>query len=257
MTACGGAGQPHCFNSGCHPTGPAYCTYKNPSYSNLSPNVIEQPTVAFCYDPACPTNICGDNASHTGYVSQGTTVPDYNCIRISSPIIVDTNGDGIKLTSPSGGARFDLNVNGKYEQVAWTMGNSDDAFLVLDRDGDGLITSGAELFGDKTDQPAAWEKNGFLALKVFDANGDNLIDARDPVFSQLRLWIDVNKDGRNGDGELNTLGSKGVKSIELDYKISKRTDEHGNAFRYRAKVRDAKGASVGRWAWDVFLVPAS
>jgi len=184
---------------------------------------------------------------------------DLQCL--GSPIIIDTTGHGFVLTSAQNGVHFDILATGKPVQIAWTAAGSGNAFLALDRNGNGTIDSGAELFGNYTPQTASPNPNGFLALAEFDkpengGNGDGMIDARDAVFSRLLLWIDENHDGVSQPNELHSLPSLGVTSISLTYHISWRTDQFGNVFRDRAKVNPntrTAAPNPGPGAYDVFF----
>jgi hypothetical protein len=177
-----------------------------------------------------------------------------------SPIILDLSGKGFVLTNAANGVKFDIAGTGTPIQIGWTAEGADNAFLALPGP-DGLVHSGAELFGDFTPQPKSDHPNGFIALAVYDlpangGNGDGIIDSRDAIYSSLRLWIDANHDGISQPEELHTLQSEGVVSISLNYTLSRRVDQYGNVFRYKASVdpNTPDPTNVGRIAYDVFFV---
>lgn len=180
-----------------------------------------------------------------------------------SPIIIDVSGNGFHLTDAQSGVLFDIAGTGKPIQISWTEKGAANAFLCLDRNGNGRIDNGKELFGNFTAQPTSAEPNGFLALAEFDkpengGNGDGIIDQRDAIFSSLRLWVDANHDGISQENELFTLPQLGVSSIGLKYQEARRMDRFGNQFRFRDRINvtteQDNASQVDSRAYDVFLV---
>lgn len=127
----------------------------------------------------------------------------------SDPLVLDLDGNGIETTTAAAGHRFDLLGTGRAVQAATAAGA--DGFLALDRNGNGVIDDGRELFGD---QHGA--SDGFAELSLFDANADGAIDAADPVFAQLAVFQDSNRNGQTDFGELLSLTDHRVAAILLD-----------------------------------------
>jgi len=154
-------------------------------------------------------------------------------VQESDPITFDLDGDGIELTSYSNGARFDIRGNGTAVNTAFVTGG--DAFLALDRNGNGTIDSGKELFGDQNGA-----RNGFEELRKLDSNGDGVIDARDKDFSALRLFRD-NGNGITEAGELLSPADAGIESIDLNYRNVNEKASGGNRIAQTAQFRYGDG----------------
>ena len=117
--------------------------------------------------------------------------------------------------------------NGVSAATGWV--HSDDGFLVYDRNNDGLINSGSELFGDYTPLGnGEFAKNGFAALADLDVNGDGIIDAEDEAFAHLKVWRDLNQNGKTDAGELFTLQELQIKSLNLAHENTNKIINGGN-----------------------------
>ena len=152
---------------------------------------------------------------------------------VKSPLAIDLDGDGVETIAMQNGVFFDMDNNGFAEKTGWI--GEDDALLVLDRDGNGVIDNATELFGDLT------ASNGFEALKELDSNNDGVINNKDEAWSELKLWKDTQNNGVSETDELISLEDAGIEQIDLNYTNQDVTDANGNQHLQTAIVRWADG----------------
>ena len=155
--------------------------------------------------------------------------------RFGTPIALDLNGDGVQTLSVDEGVEFDILDNGTQVQTGWISG--EDALLAVDRNDNGKIDSSSELFGGEIGE-------GFAKLASFDSNDDGVVDANDAGFSELQVWQDANEDGLTDEGELQSLESEGVSSLNTDYTDVFGFDAQGNIHGEHSSATLADGSTV-------------
>jgi hypothetical protein len=148
---------------------------------------------------------------------------------VPAPLVLDLDGDGLELSLlDSSIVNFDLDANKFAVRTAWV--NADDGLLAFDRNLNGKIDNGTELFGNVTpiNLNTSTATNGFSALVDFDSTGDGIIDANDTLFAHLLVWKDLNQNGRSEAGELSSLFDQNISHIDLNATVSA-LNVNGNA----------------------------
>ena len=155
--------------------------------------------------------------------------------RFGTPLVLDIDGDGIETLSIDEGVEFDILDTGTEVQTGWVSG--DDALLAIDNNGNGQIDKRSELFGGGVGE-------GFAKLANFDSNDDGVVDASDVGFSALQVWQDANEDGVTDEGELVSLESTDITSLNTDYTDVFSTDAQGNVLGEHSSATLADGSAI-------------
>jgi hypothetical protein len=160
---------------------------------------------------------------------------------LSTPLILDLNGDGVNTLSISSGTQFDLFAIGEKVHTGWV--SSSDGLLSLDRNHDGKINDGSELFGSSTTLANGQKANdGYAALRELDSNGDNSITTADAQWASLKVWVDKNSDGISEDGEMFALDSLNITKLYL-HTQSTAINNNGNVIGLTSSYQTNNGVN--------------
>ncbi|MBG2877024.1 hypothetical protein I4902_13890 [Proteus alimentorum] len=152
-----------------------------------------------------------------------------------TPLVIALVDEGIFTLPDDDNIYFDHNNDGVKESTGWIDSNS--AFLVFDKNENGIIDNGNEMFGNNTPNILGdYAKHGFDALSQYDNNQDNRIDNNDVIWSSLNLWVDKNINGETDIDELVDIECSGIEAINLIYENNGIIDENGNQFLLTSSV---------------------
>jgi len=156
------------------------------------------------------------------------------------PLILDLNNDGIYTSTINTGIKFDHDGDGEQEHTGWV--SASDGFLALDLNNDGLINNGSELFGNDTvlGESSDLAGDGFEALSQYDTDNNQLIDADDDIYDDLRVWVDQNQNGETDGGELKTLSELNIESISLQAKDIDNVDQGNSIIKLGSFVQNGE-----------------
>ncbi|MDX1692812.1 MAG: hypothetical protein R3208_03545, partial [Ketobacteraceae bacterium] len=180
-----------------------------------------------------------------GYVS--SSVNDFyaqarNWVQPRDPLALDLDGDGIETIGADGSVLFDHQNDDVKNATGWI--DSGDGLLVMDRNGNGTIDDGTELFGDNTiKSDGSTATDGYDALSDLDSNNDGQVDASDAQFADLRVWQDANSDGISQADELHTLEELGIQSISTGSTESNINTGDGNVIAQQGVFTYADGTT--------------
>jgi len=204
---------------------------------------------------------------------QATGTPCDLSLQQISPLVLDFSGSAMlaSISLAESKVKFDLDANGQKENTGWILGRGA-AFLVFDRNENGIIDDGSELFGNATYRTPGVSNtnalksvgeqnfdNGFLALGQYDKNLDGKISSEDEIFKKLKLWFDRNSNGHTETGELVSLESKTIVTIDIKYQKVPRhlalggSDVFPNDVRYVTSFTDKKSCRSGCPIYDIYF----
>lgn len=225
-----------------------YGSSKNTS-KDSSNSKINYSSASFSYEAAALSYTSSQEiSSNEAQYTENTKSSSYMrlkelALQGCDPIVLDLSGEGLNLTQAGKGAKFDINADGILDNTAWVKGNT--AMLVYDKNGNNVIDNGSELFGDQNGA-----KDGFKELAKYDINKDGKIDNKDSIYKYLKLYRDLNGDGKMSDDEFSTLKDMGIKSLNLECRDAD-DDVNGNSIVLRGSFEREDGTK-GEMADAIF-----
>ena len=222
----------------------AWCNRRNPTY----PDIWEQ-WIRNWVDSNCDGEVTKSDDQYAVYRCKDSTNITYEC---TTPLVLAFDGEPVTFAETEHG--FSLTTQQGAARTDWPT--SATPWLALDRNGNGGIDDGRELFGSATVlSTGAAAGNGFQALADLDDNADGVIDEGDAAWSHLLVWRDANHDGVSSAAELTSLSEEGLRSLSLAYTTAPRCDLRGNCERERSTFawHDDAGRTRTGAVIDVYL----